>query len=322
MVDELLGVTTCPTCQKRFRVSKKHESFIGKEIKCPKCKRPFVIQLEQPAPIEQAAMANTAGGTSDQIASASQVGEKQAQRPRRRTKAQIRKGAYKRIRKEVGAFMKQLETISGCDASSEEKVKMWCKDVLITALGYKNDDLDFELSAGKGRIDIAIKHNEDVIMAIECKKPGTLPAIALKAAVTYAAVRSANWAAVTNGQIWALHRVIPVNGQNPRSVELFNISLLDDDGLSTYDVERMYLLTKCALLRGETEKEFHRKQCLENRRLFDAMISDRAIKSIRRSLVLDYKKEFKHHVALTVDDVEDALKELIRPEELGGDSQA
>ena len=55
--EELLGVTTCPTCQKRFRVRKKYASFVGKEIQCPKCKRPFVIHIEMPAPIEQAAMA-------------------------------------------------------------------------------------------------------------------------------------------------------------------------------------------------------------------------------------------------------------------------
>jgi hypothetical protein len=157
-------------------------------------------------------------------------------------------------------------------------------------------------------------------LIIECKKHNALPKKAREQAVTYAINKGADWAVVTNGQTWELHRVIPVVGQDPLVVEVFNTALLDDDGLSQYDVERMYLLTKRALLRGETEKEFHRAQCLSNRRLFSAMLSDRAIKSIRRSLYLTYKKEFQQHVKLTDEEVHEALKELIRPDELGGDS--
>jgi hypothetical protein len=212
--------------------------------------------------------------------------------------------------------MKLLEAISDCESNSEEKVRVWCIGVLKSALGYKDEDLDFELSAGKGKIDIAVKHDDKVIMAIECKKPGTLPAVARKAALSYATVRSADWAAVTNGQMWELHRVIPVDGENPCSVELFNISLLDDDGLSQYDVERMYLLTKRALLRGETEKEFHRARCFDKNRVTSAMFSDRVISALRRSLGELYKKDFKEHVKLSDDEVFEELKELIRPEEL------
>jgi hypothetical protein len=312
---ELLGVTTCPTCQKRFRVPKKYESFIGKEIQCPKCKRPFVIELEKPAPIEQAAMATAAEKNGQEETAAKTTGIDTTKK-KKRTKAEIRKAAYKKIKKEFGPYMRQLEAISECESNSEEKIRVWCIGVLKGALGYQDEDLDFELSAGKGKIDIAVKHENKVILAIECKKPGTLPSVARKAALTYAAVRSADWAAVTNGQIWELHRVIPVDGENPRSVELFNISLLDDDGLSQYDVERMYLLTKKALLRGETEKEFHRAQCFDKNRVFAAMLSDRVIAALRRSLTTSYKKEYKESVKLSDDDVFEELKDLIRPEEL------
>jgi hypothetical protein len=187
-------------------------------------------------------------------------------------------------------------------------------------LGYKAQDLDFEVTAGKGKIDIVVKDDDKIILVIECKKPGQLPAIARKAAIGYAVQVSADWAVATNGQTWELHRVIPVSGENTCAVQIFNISLLDEDGLSPYDVERIYLLTKRALLRGETEKEVHRAQALEDGRLLAAIFSGRAVKAIRHSLAVVYKKQFKQHVNLTLDDVHDALKELIRPEELGGDA--
>lgn len=208
----------------------------------------------------------------------------------------------------------------GCDPYSEEKVRVWCIGVLKSALGYEDQDLDFEMSAVSKKIDIAIKHEGKVILIIECKKHNTLAKKARDQAVSYAANKSADWAVVTNGKAWELHRVIPATGQDPTVVEVFNISLMDEDGLSPYDVERMYLLTKRALTKGETEKEFHRAQCLSDERFYSALVSDRAIAAIRRTLFLTYEKEHKERVKLTDDDVRDALKELIGPDELGGQS--
>ena len=193
---------------------------------------------------------------------------------------------------------------------------MWCTDVLRKALGYTDDDLAFELSAFNDRIDIAVRHDDKVILIIECKKRSTLGDSARKQAVKYAACKSADWAVVTNGQNWELHRVIPIGGKDPEVIEVFNISLLDDDGLSTYDVERMYLLTKKALLSGETEKEFHLARCTDDDRLLLAMFTDRSIKAIRRSLTESYKKKFKVRVKLTDKDVAERLQELTRPSEL------
>lgn len=319
MANEILGVTTCPTCQKRFRVSRKYESFIGKPINCPKCHRPFVIQLESPAPIEHAAMtsADSAPTMSDAPISTAVVAKP---KKKAKSRAEIRKTTYKRIKKEFGPYLKQLEAISACDSTSEEKVRVWCCGVLQGALGYTAEDLDFEVSAGKGKIDVVVKHDEKILLVIECKKPGPLPTIARKAALGYAVQVSADWAVVTNGQAWELHRVIPISGENVSSVQLFNVSLLDDDGLSQYDIEKLFLLTKRALLRGETEKEFHRAQSLQDKRLYAAMFSERVIKSLRRSLGEAYKKQFKHRVGLSLDDVHEALNELIRPDELDGET--
>lgn len=213
--------------------------------------------------------------------------------------------------------MKRLAAIAGDATASEETVRVWCIDVLRVALGYKNEDLDLELCAVGKKIDIAVKHEGDVILIVECKKfDSKLPKNARDQAVNYAANRSASWALVTNGQNWALYRVIPVEGQEPRVVEVFNISLLDDDGLSAYDVERLYLLKKVALLRGETEKEFHLAQCLDDKRLVAALMSDRVIAATRKSLLESYEKEFKERVKLAADDVRVLLSDLTGPGDL------
>ena len=336
MQDEVLGVSTCPTCKKRFRILKKHASFIGKQIQCPKCHRPFVVEVQVPSPIEQAAIANAAAASNGAIAAAVAVSasadatsadssstaavadapQEKAKR-RVRTKAQIRKAQYKHIREEFRPFLRRLKAIAGAEGSSEEEVRRWCIDVLRTVLGYDDGDLDTEMAALGQRIDIAIKHDGKVISIVECKNVRhKLPQSARDQAVMYAANKSADWAVLTNGQDWALYRIIPVKGHDPRVVEVFNISLLDDDGLSDWDVERMYLLTKRALLRGESEKEFHLVQCLDNRRMLLALTSERVIRSARRHLMQSYKKETGEIVRLTAEDVREQLKELTRPSEL------
>jgi len=322
--EDYLGVTTCPTCNKRFRLLKKHESFLGKQIQCPKCHRPFVVQIEVPSPMEKAAIANAvseagAGAEGSAAAVANDGEDKRAPRVKkpRRTKNQLRKEAYAHIRSEFRPFLKRLRAIADIETSSEEEVRRWCVDVFRTVLGYEDQDLDTEMSALNQRIDIAIKHDEKVILIIECKNVrARLTNSTRHQAVMYAANKSADWAVVTNGQEWTLLRVVPVKGRDPKVVEVFSISLLDEDGLSLYDIERMYLLTQRALLRGETEREYHLAQCLDYQRILKALGSDRIIAATRKVLAKSYRAEFGEIVRLRNDDVRDCLKELTEPDEL------
>jgi hypothetical protein len=271
-----------------------------------------VIALEAVSPIEQAAIENSPQSSTGSLTNNAST----AAGKKRRTKTEVRKAAYKQIRKGFGPCMKQLQAITECDSLSEERIRLWCVDVLRTALGYKDADLDYEVSATNKKIDIAIKHDNDVIMVIECKRRETLKEVDRQQALNYAMSRSAEWAVVTNGRTWELLRVIPVKGQNPQCISVFSIALLDEDGLSAYDVERMYLLTKKALLRGETEIEFHLAQCFDKNRLVAAMFTDRSIAAIRRSLTEAYRKEFKQRVKITDEDVYEELRSLVRPDEL------
>ena len=117
-----------------------------------------MVQIEKPAPIEQAAMATAAETASEGAAISPTDGSAAPPKKKKRTKAEIRKATFARIRKEFRPFMKQLEAISQCENYSEERIRLWCVDVLRKVLGYDEADLDLELSAVGKRIDVAIKH--------------------------------------------------------------------------------------------------------------------------------------------------------------------
>src|SRR6218665_149318 len=56
--NQALGVAVCVNCQKRYRIYKKHEAMVGKSVKCPACHQPFVVKLDVPSQLEQAAIEN------------------------------------------------------------------------------------------------------------------------------------------------------------------------------------------------------------------------------------------------------------------------
>ncbi|QDT31150.1 zinc ribbon domain-containing protein [Thalassoglobus polymorphus] len=84
----------CPNCQKKLKIE--DQRLIGKKVKCPKCKAPFLVQVPQPKPptepqagsskpIEKAAAPKPAPSASAPSATSSpaqkQVEQPQAQRP-------------------------------------------------------------------------------------------------------------------------------------------------------------------------------------------------------------------------------------------------
>jgi predicted type IV restriction endonuclease len=154
-------------------------------------------------------------------------------------------------------------------------------------------------------------------MVIECKNTRSkLPATAINQAVMYAANKSADWAVVTSGQVWKLLRVFSVKGSDPRVVEVFDLSLLDADGVSDNDVANLFLLTSRALFSGETEKMYHRVACMSNRNVLAAITTERVLKALRRSLLDYYQKACRDTVRLSLEQVEDRVREMFLPADL------
>jgi predicted Zn finger-like uncharacterized protein len=313
--DEVLGITVCEHCQKRFRILKKHAKMVGKIVQCTKCHRSFTIAIQSPSPIEQAAIQVQTAASSDASESTSAVEQKNPKK--RRKQEEIRSAYFDQIKTAFSALFKQLKAITDQESSSEEQVRIWCINVLKMALGYEDADIDTEMSALHQRIDIAIVHEGHVLMVIECKNiRSKLPSNVRDQAVAYAVNKSADWAAVTNGQVWKLYHVTPVKGKDPSVVEVFDIALLDEDGLSDDDVKCFYLLTKRALIRGDSKKEFHLQQSLHLKRLISAFMNPQTIKVLRKLLSKGYRQETGQIVKLNEDIIHERLQEVLLPKEL------
>lgn len=302
--DQVLGITICPHCQKRFRVPKKHESLIGKSIRCPSCHQPFEVNLEVPSQLEQAAISN-----------AEQAEEQKAKRTRR-TKNEIRDEFLSKIGDNLKTLHKRLTEI-GEQCGSEEQVRIWCIDVLKAALGYESSHIDTEVCALGQRIDIALKEDDKIFLVIECKNPRSkLPAAVRDQAVMYAVNKSADWAVATNGAIWKLWRVVPRKGQDPIAIPVFDIALLDEDGISDADVANFYLLTRRALFNGETTAEFHRQEAANEQRILRAMNSERVVTAVTKVLTESYQTESGERVSLADDFIARRLAAMFLPDEL------
>jgi hypothetical protein len=282
----------------------KHASLIGKAVRCPKCHTKFVLQLE-PASV------------SDEVAINAEAEEEQKPR-KRRSRDEIRQQHIDAAFEGFRALHSRLVAISEDSKSSEEQIRVWCMDVLRTALGYDDCHLDTEVRMLGGRIDIAIKRDDIVLMVIECKNiRARLNHHVRDQAGAYAATLSAPWAVVTNGDIWKLYRVTPDPGKSPRLDIVFDVSLLDKDGVSYEDAEHLYLLSCRALTSGDTDGEYHQVRCTCAARTYDALFSEKVLAAVRLQLSQSYKSEQGVGVKVSEEDAAEALHDLLTPLEFG-----
>jgi predicted Zn finger-like uncharacterized protein len=297
-----IGITVCQWCNSRYRVKAQHASLDGKSTRCPRCHHDFEIKIIRPSRVEEAAMESS---TSDQATR------------KRRTRAEIRAEHHDRIRTSFVTYHKRLLAIRDAENSSEEEVRRWCVDVCREAFGYSDEEIDTEMRSLNKRIDIAIKYGDQVRMVIECKNiRSKLPDSARDQAVGYAVNQGAEWAVVTNGQVWRLHRVRFRKGQEPEVFQVFDVALLDEDGVSDDDVHTLYLLSKRALDSEEILKAYHHAACCSERSLLSALASERVIKSIRKEVCESYKDATGENVPLEDEEVYELVRDLFLPQEL------
>jgi predicted Zn finger-like uncharacterized protein len=302
MDGKVIGITTCEHCNSRFRLRERHARMDGKPARCPKCHQVFTLRIQRPSMVEQAAI---------------EASEEQEKKRVRRTKAEIRQEHLERIKDSFRAFHPRLARIAEDERSSEEEVRRWCVEVLRDALGHEDGTINTELRCLNKRVDIALVRDDRVFMVVECKNiRSRLPKSAIDQAVAYAVNRTADWAVVTNGQQWRLYRVVPVPGRDPRVTQIFDVALLDADGMSNRDAEMLYLLTARAIFSGDSERFFHRIGCTSDRRLIAAMSSDRVIRAVRIELLESYRDNVGERVALEDAHVEERIRELFLPSDL------
>jgi len=243
--------------------------------------------------------------------------ENRKQKRKKRSKDEIRNEWVERVKSGFRSYHGRLYEISQASKSSEEEIRRWCIDVIKMDLGYNDNEIDTEVRVLGQRVDIALKKDDRIFIVIECKNiRHGLNSSVRDQAVAYATSLSANWAAITNGQIWKLFRVVPEQGKDPRVIEVFNVAILDDDGVSDCDAEMLYLLTARAIFMGDSDKTFHQVAATSPRRLLKALSSDRVIKAIRMQLSEDYKMETEESIKLEDDYISELIQETFEQIEI------
>ncbi|MBN2712157.1 MAG: type I restriction enzyme HsdR N-terminal domain-containing protein [Planctomycetes bacterium] len=299
----VIGIAECDSCSARFKIREKQRYLQGKSIRCPKCHSLFRVNLSEPSFVEEAALKNDE--------------EEEKKANKRRSKNEIRQEYIDQVKTGFRELHGRLSEINDNQKSSEEQVRVWCIDALRNALGYANNQIDTELRALGKSVDIAIKNNDKVFMIIECKNiRSKLNGTVLNQAALYASTLTADWAVITNGQIWKLYRVFPQKGMDPKIIEVFDVALLDDDGVSDKDAEDLYLLTHRAISSGDTEKNYHQTASTTQKRLIKVMKSEKVIKAIRQELISNYKEDTGENIKLDDDDIGEKVGALFEPLDL------
>lgn len=219
-----------------------------------------------------------------------------------------------KIKKVGKAFKAQLGRISLLVSSgkrNEEETRRWCLDVLKSGMGYKDAEIETESKVLGQRVDIALKRSGKVFLVIECKAASIkINKAAVNQAATYAIGLGAEWAAVTNGHNWKLFHVSPTKGVEPDVVEIFDISILDEDGVSDDDCYCFYLLTAEAIFSGETKLAFHDVNSMTPDRIHASLIDQEVMTLLCKKMMESYKNNMGVVVEILPDEVTPYIDEI------------
>jgi len=222
-------------------------------------------------------------------------------------KKRNRKTVNAKIVKEISGNIGRIATQIARGKRNEEETRRWCVDMVRSAFGYKDDEIETELTVLGQRVDIALLDGRRVIAVIECKAATlTLGMPAINQAANYAMALGAEWAITTNGHQWLMFHVIPKNGAEPDIHMIFDVQVLDDDGLSKEDVNNLYFITKQAILSGETKQAWHENNLLSFENIKEVVTSPEVIALVAEKLKTTYKA--KHGVTLDPD--KDSIREV------------
>ena len=274
---ESIGTTVCDHCNAKIRVPERYSRLVGKDVRCPRCHELFTMVLN------------------------GQVAVPEKPKRTRRTQSQIRQDEVDKILAGFQSLYPRLAELSQRPRSSEEDIRLWVVDALREALGYSVDQIFTEAPTPGGPADILLRGNDAPLMVIETKRvAATLKKTsARKQATKYAALLGAKWAVTSNGRTWRLFRVNYAEGRPPQPILIFDVALLDDDGVSESDAANLYYLSAHAMSCGDTEREYHAVACTAEHRMQSAILSPKIVASIRRQLLRTYEAETGYKARLS-----------------------
>jgi hypothetical protein len=188
---------------------------------------------------------------------------------------------------------------------NESDTSMIVTDILAEIFGYdKYSEVTRELCIRGTFCDLATRIDGKFQMLIEVKAIGLeLKDAHVKQAVDYAANQGIEWAALTNGNLWKVFRVIfakPIDAELVLDIDLLTLS-----PKSSSDLESVYLLTRESMLKSGLYAYHDHLQATNKFYLAAVVLSDPVLDTIRRELrrLSDAKVE--------IEELREALKQQV-----------
>ncbi len=297
-----MRITECPECHTRYRVRDELVPvYEGKHTTCKRCRARFEIVFESPS-------------TAEEISA-----KPKSSTRTRRTKAEIRDEHVGTVREGFRQLHARLSEIDNTPKSSEEEVRRWVLDVLRTTLGFDDSDIITEARVHDRKADIVIQPDTNlppcfVYEIKNIRRP--LNQRVVDQAASYAVGLQAPFAVVTNGAVWRLLKTHISPSGVTTMLDVFDVALLDDDGVSDDDAEALYLLSKRAITIGDTEKHSHVMAALQAEKIFDALRDDDVVRKLRTVLEKRYQDTVGTKVGLDNELVLDQLDLLLSADTL------
>ncbi|MEK7991077.1 MAG: type I restriction enzyme HsdR N-terminal domain-containing protein [Thiotrichaceae bacterium] len=297
-----MAKTQCPECQAKYTIKPSRiEQIVGKNVSCKVCSARFAVEL---LPTPELPIDDIEENDSQ---------ETTTKKYKRRTQAEIRQEHIDHLATCFREHHQALIEIDAAEEQSIDAVKQWVHTVLQECLGYDEQGIVADVIYRDSQIDMVV-HDE----------PEAPPKFLYCIRDTHCSLNQEivnqvkqdvfalgiPFAVITNGGIWRFFRADKLDGES-RFVEIANIPILDEDGVSDTDAEELYLLSKRALQRGDTEKTSHQIAALQPYRITEALFESSVLSKINRTLSQNYKSESGVNVNISPEVLQQKIEEIL-----------
>lgn len=312
-------ITQCTECKFQYRIPKSHIEIIsGRSASCKKCRARFIVNIiEIP---DHAIEEENESVTENKkcISTTNTPNTSETSTRTRRSRSEIRRELIKKLKCDFRALHSRLSEINKEKYSSEEEVRRWVVDSLRHVFGYEDREIKTEERVNERKADIIVRNATDnkPMIVIEVKSiRHPLNRRVIDQAASYAAILDTPYAIVTNGDAWIFFKC-GIKSDKHKLIEIFNIALLDEDGISDDDAESLYLITKKSIESGYTERQSHSTAAIQPTRLLKAIMAESVLTKLRRTLADQYEEETGIKIEVDPENVHEHLKSLLIPDNL------
>lgn len=312
-------ITQCTECKFQYRIPKSHiEMVSGRSASCKKCRARFIVKvLEIPDHIIEEE--NESLTENKKYISAETASNKSEPSTRsRRSRFDIRRELIKKLKNDFRALHSRLSEINKEKSCSEEEVRRWVVDALRHVFSYEDREIRTEERVNERKADIVVRSATDnkPIIVIEVKSiRHPLNRRVIDQVASYATILDTPYAIVTNGDAWIFFKC-GIKSDKRKLIEIFNIALLDEDGISDDDAESLYLITKKSIESGYTERQSHSTAAIQPSRLLKAIMAESVLTKLRKTIADQYEEETGIKIEVDPESVHEHLKSLLIPDNL------